>query len=163
MVKYRIFLKIIFVSIAIATLTSCFNKTNNKETDDGIYDTETKYLNLDDAVGMYYFVPSIDDKVYSNYKTFELSNGDSIKLEIRPDSTFIFNHFYFDKMNRIDNYRGKTIDNLLEKAKIFIPFPINTTNLEDFLTSNRDTLFFYRLNMEHYSNYEYRLFLKKVK
>lgn len=154
------FLKIIFTGVAIATLVDCSDTKKIEE--DNIFDSDTKYLSLSEAKGKYYFVPSSNDTDYPNYKTFSLKKGDTIKLEIKSDSSFIFNHFYFDKMTKIDNYKGKISKNIDKKDKIHIVFPKKALfDLQGFLLSKKDTLFFYRLNMKKYSNYEFRLFFKK--
>lgn len=160
-------LKLLFTSIAFATLVNCLNK--KKGEDDTIYDSDTKYLSLSAAVGTYYFIPSAKDNEYPNYKTFNLKKGDTIKLEIKSDSSFLFNHLYYNKefgniqISSIDNYIGKITTNLDYKDKIFIPFPDDSFDVQGFLISEKDTIFFNRLSMEHYNNYEYRIFYKKMK
>ena len=112
---------------------------------------------------------SAKDNEYPNYKTFNLKKGDTIKLEIKSDSSFLFNHLYYNKefgniqISSIDNYIGKITTNLDYKDKIFIPFPDDSFDVQGFLISEKDTIFFNRLSMEHYNNYEYRIFYKKMK
>ena len=153
------FLNLILTGITFTTLVSCFNSSKNNET--YIYETETKYLKLADAVGTYYFKPSINENDYPNYKTFNLKKGDTLKLVIKTDSSFYFNHFYFDKMSKIDDYKGKITKSYDAKDKIQIPFPKGSFGLQGFLLLKKDTLFYHRLSMEHFDDYEYRLMYKK--
>ncbi|MFC6269586.1 hypothetical protein [Frigoriflavimonas asaccharolytica] len=152
-------------SLYIIVILFGFNCCNDKKIkeDINIYDTESKFLTLNNAKGKYYFVPSLSDNQNPNYKTFSLKKGDTLYFEIKSDSTFIYNYFYHDRMRRIDNYKGKIIKNLVDKNKIFIPFPNGSFDVQGFLTTNKDTIFYTRLSMEHYENYEYQLFYKKVK
>ncbi|MDR6371300.1 hypothetical protein J2795_002913 [Chryseobacterium bernardetii] len=156
------FLKLIFVSVSMMTIVDCSNDKKNSEKEN-IYDLKPNRFSLSQSSGKYFFIPSINDNDYPNFKTFGLKKGDSIILEIKADSTFIFNHFYHDKLIRVDNYHGKIVKNLDELDKVFIPFPENSTNLQGFVQSKKDIYFYNHLNIENYSNYEYRLFLKKMK
>lgn len=160
-------LKFIFISVAFATLMNCFNE---KKEDDSIYDSDTKYLDLSKAEGKYYFIPNNNEYV-DEYKLFNLKRGDTIFLEIKSDSSFIFNHFYYNKrygsieLNKIDNYKGnvKKSNNSNNENKIQIPFPNDTFDVQGFLLSKKDTIFYYRLSTEKYSNYAYRIIFKKMK
>ena len=123
------FLKFLLVIFAFATFISCFK--NKKSEDDNIYDSDTKYLSLSKAEGKYFFVPKKYDYI-DEYKIFDLKKGDTIFLEIKKDSTFAFNHFYYNKqyekiqMSSIENYSGKvkTSNDTTDKDKIKIPFLI---------------------------------------
>ena len=102
-------------------------------------------------------------------KLFGLKKGDTIFLDIKKDSSFVFNHFYYNKqygkiqLSSIENYIGKVekSNNSTDKDRIQIPFPNDVFDVQGFLLSKKDTIFYYRLSMENYSNYEYRLLLKK--
>ena len=158
----RIYNILVILFINLLVPLSCTNDKKNIQ-EDNIYNSKTKYLNLSNAKGKYYFVPSMNEEDYPNYITFNIKKGDSIILEIRSDSSFVFNHFYYDRMFRVDNYSGKVKRNLDDRSKIFIPFPNESTNLQGFLTSKNDTLFFNRISMKNFENYEYRLLYKKKK
>lgn len=150
-----------FISITTILFISCFGGNNSDDKD--IYNTYTKYLTLSESVGKYYYLPSVNDEDYPNYETFNLKKGDSILLNINSDSSFIFNHFYYNKMKRIDNYHGIISKDVDEINKIHLTFPNESFDLQGFLLSEEDTIFFHRLSMKHYENYEYRLFYKKLK
>ena len=162
------FLKLLFISVAFRTLMNCFNDKKNE--DDNIYESETKYLNLSNAEGKYFFVPKKYDYI-DEYKLFGLKKGDTVFLDIKKDSSFVFNYFYYNKqygkiqLSRIKNYAGKVKKsyNPTDEDKIQIPFPNDVFDVQGFLLSKKDTIFYYRLSMENYSNYEYKLLFRKLK
>lgn len=164
------FLAFLLVCLSLFTFTDC------SEDKKSIYDTEKKFFNLSEATGKYYYLPSVNDEDYPNYETFDLKKGDSILLNINSDSSFIFNHFYYnknrdintadkiDKINKLDNYKGKLEFSKYEKIKesVGVIFPKNSSyNLQGFLAFENDTVFYYRLSMKGYSNYTYRFNFKK--
>lgn len=88
-------------------MSSCFSDKNEEE---NIIDLPNYNPKLEEIVGKYYFVP-IKDEFYNrdDYKYFNLKKGDTLFLEIKKDSTYSFNKFYFNQGEHIDNLSGKLV------------------------------------------------------
>jgi hypothetical protein len=183
------------LGFALVTLGSCFG---GKGSDNENGDEEDRY-NATDAkvefkkvVGKYMYIPKRIEEhgyIFDDFKTFHLSRGDTLVLEIKPDSTFVFNHlcYNFDKTNlydtnpeirKLDNYHGKVyFENIHPKKDslsphqmlpagindFFLPLPDYAMNLQGFIETKSNLYFYTRLSFEHYSNYEYKLIYKKIK
>lgn len=148
------------VLIVVSFLTSIISLQNCEEKQ-FIGDLPTVKVEFKDAVGKYVFVPIIDVDI-NDFKTFGLKNGDTLKFEIKSDSTFTFNHFYYDRLERIDDYRGKLVKSY-GTNKFEIPFPKQAEfSNQGFLKAKDGLYFFTRLRMDGFENYEYHLFYKKV-
>ena len=160
--RNRKFLKLLSTCTALVILIGCIHdKKNQKE---NIYDLPTVSISLDKAVGKYYHIPSGNDNDYPNYKTYKLEKGDSIILKINTDSTFIFNHFYYDKMVKLDNYRGKVSKDLRDLSNILIRAPKDAIfDGQGFKMSKNDLYFYFQVNMENFDSYDYCIFYKKLK
>lgn len=145
----------------ILLLILCFESCHEKQ-----YLGELPPVKVDfkDAVGNYQYIPLISEAENINdYKTFGLKKGDTLKLEIKSDSTFSFNHFYYDKMRKIENYQGK-IEKDYNLTDFKIPFPKDASfDLQGFVKAKEGLYFYTRLKMKGFDNYEYQLFYKKVK
>lgn len=98
------FLKFLFTGVVITVLVSCFG---DKKEDENIIDLPDYNPKLEEAVGKYYFIP-IKDEFYNrdDYKYLGLKKGDTLFLEIKKDSTFTFNKFYYDREN-INSFYSK--------------------------------------------------------
>ena len=72
------FLKILFTSVAFATLVNCIEKGNKEN----ILDLPDYNPTMNEAIGKYYFVP-IKDEFRDDYKYFGLKNGDTLFLDIK--------------------------------------------------------------------------------
>lgn len=101
------FLNFLFTGIVITLLMSCFG---DKKEEENIISLPDYSPGLEEAVGKYYFVPIKDE--FSNrddYKYFNLKKGDTLFLEIKKDSTYSFNKFYFNQGKHVDNLTGKLV------------------------------------------------------
>ena len=160
--RNRKFLKLLSTCIALVILIGCIHDEKNQK--ENIYDLPTASVSLNKAVGKYYYIPSDSDKDYPNYKTYKLKKGDSIILKINTDSTFIFNHFYYDKMVKLDNYRGKVSTDLRDLSNILIRAPKDAIfDGQGFKMSKNDLYFYFHVNMENFDSYDYCIFYKKLK
>lgn len=85
---------------------NCFS---SKE-EENLLDLPNYAPRLEEVIGKYYFVP-IKNEFYNrdDYKYFNLKKGDTLFLEIKKDSTFTFNKFYFNQGEHIDNLNGRLI------------------------------------------------------
>lgn len=102
------FLKILFTGIIFSVLlSSCFGDKNDEENIINLPDYNPK---LEEIVGKYYFVP-LKDEFYNrdDYKYLNLKKGDTLFLDIKKDSTYSFNKFYFNQAQHVDNLNGKLI------------------------------------------------------
>ncbi|MFC6269587.1 hypothetical protein [Frigoriflavimonas asaccharolytica] len=98
------FLKFIFTSVALIALVHCIGG-NEKE---AIFALPDYGPTLNEAIGKYYFVPK-KDEFYNrdDYKYLNLKKGDTLFLEIKKDSTYFFNKFYFNQGELKNNLSGK--------------------------------------------------------
>lgn len=157
---------LIFIIMLLSIILLIFNNCSEKKKiqEENIYDLEKSNLDLNKIIGKYIFIPTIKEqsgKIFDDYKDFQLEKGDTLVLEIKKDSTFYFNHFYYDSIKKIDNYSGKlNID-----IYISIPFPEEAKFAgQGFIISKKNKIYYYsHLKREHYQNYEYKLFYEKVK
>lgn len=136
------FLNIGFVGVLMILLVSCLSDQNDKE---NILNIQDYNPNLKEAVGKYYFVPIKDEFLKrDDYKYLKLKKGDTLFLEIKKDSTYTFNKFYYNQGNHINNLTGKLIRK--ESAISFSPnLDINdaTIYLIGFKKSKKTGLYFY--------------------
>lgn len=118
---------------------------------------------LKEVVGEYYFIP-IKDEFRDDYKYFNLKKGDTLFLEIKKDSTYFFNSFYYNQGKRIDNLTGKFIVNK-KKISIIPDITINERKLyiTGFKNSKKTGLYFFNAinNPTDSSDYEYYITYKK--
>ncbi|PIF44413.1 hypothetical protein CLU96_1381 [Chryseobacterium sp. 52] len=165
-------LKFLFTYIVITVLISCFN---NKEEENPL-DLPNYNPTLNEAIGKYYFVPIKDE--FSNrddYKYFNLKKGDTSFLEIKKDSTYLFNRFYYNRENNSsfysparqkDNLHGKLV---IEKKSIGLSPNLDVKNatiyLLGFKKSQKSGLYYYYgINSPTDPSYfEYYIMYKKIK
>ncbi|MFD2908532.1 hypothetical protein ACFSX9_07260 [Flavobacterium ardleyense] len=89
-----------------------------KDTQESILDLQDYKPTLAEAVGRFYFVP-IKDEFRDDYKYFGLKNGDTLFLEIKKDSNFTFNKFYYNRANNGVFYdKARLKNNLTGKLEI---------------------------------------------
>lgn len=111
----------LFISL-IFTFISCSEKDNDNN--EYILDLPNYKPTLDEAVGKYYFVP-IEDDFRNDYKYLNLTKGDTLSLEINKDSTYLFNKFYFNQGEYINNIKGKLI---VDNSNIFLSPNLDVKN-----------------------------------
>lgn len=156
------------ISVVVFALCIFLQGCKGGEKKEFLGDLPPVKVEFKDVVGKYTYVPKIyQDKeinyYFDDYQVFQLKKGDTLKLEIKSDSTFYFNHFYYDNVKKIDNYKGK-----LKKEYGFytfsIPYPFDNNFSNQGFIKSKDGLYFYtRLKMKGFENYEYQLFYKKIK
>jgi hypothetical protein len=137
------FLKFLFTGIILNILmSSCFSDKNEEE---NIIDLPNYNPKLEEIVGKYYFIP-IKDKFYNrdDYKYFNLKKGDTLFLEIKKDSTYSFNKFYFNQGEHIDNLSRKLV---VEKKGLGLSPNLDVKNatiyLLGFKKSQKTGLYYY--------------------
>lgn len=156
-----------FISIALVMLVGCFKEEEH---------FSDYYPTLEEAVGRYYFVPEKEEVGRDDYKYFNLKKGDTLFLEIKKDSTYVFNKFYYGrevnhnfygKSGLKNNVTGKVIKNKenggvfprLNVKELFISF-------QGFKKSDKTgaVSYYYTINSPtDASEYEYYIFYKKMK
>ncbi|WP_343664571.1 hypothetical protein [Chryseobacterium mucoviscidosis] len=123
---------------------------------------------LNEAVGIYIYVPHKDETFRrDDYKYLDLRKGDTLKLEIKSDSSFTFNYFYHDKAIKTKRFTGKFIVSPTYKdILIFKNYPDGSQYIggTSGFKKGQDIYFYLRLKSPtDNSEYEYNLYYKKVK
>jgi hypothetical protein len=171
--RYRKFLKILFIGAITNFVASCIG--DNKE-DENILDLPDYNPKFEEVVGKYYFIP-IKDENYNrdDYKYLNLKKGDTLFLEIKEDSTYSFNKFYYDRENNNSfyskarqkkNLSGKLI---VRKNSISLSPNLNVKNatiyLLGFKKSEKTGLYYYYAinSPTDASFFEYYLLYKKMR
>lgn len=151
--------------ILIISLVLTFNGCNKiEEYPDNLPDY---HIPLNEAVGKYIYVLHTD-KTYrrDDYKYLNLRKGDTLKLEIKDDSSFIFNYFYHDKAIKTRNFIGKFTVGPTKDILVFKNYPDGSQYIggTSGFKKGQDTYFYLRLKSPtDNSEYEYNLYYKKVK
>lgn len=126
------------------------------------------YIPLKEAAVEYVYIPyqnteyGIDD-----YRYLNLKQGDTLKLKIKSDSTFVFDYFYHARAIKTENFAGKfttypTHKNIL----IFKNYPDGSQYIggTSGFKKGEKTYFYLRLKSPtDNSEYEYPLYYEKVK
>ena len=123
---------------------------------------------LNEAVGSYIYVPHKDERFRrDDYKYLDLRKEDTLKLEIKSDSSFTFNYFYHDKAIKTKRFTGKFIVSPTYKdILIFKNYPDGSQYIggTSGFKKGQDIYFYLRLKSPtDNSEYEYNLYYKKVK
>ena len=154
-------LKLLFIIVTITTLVNCLGKEENES----ILDLQNYSPNLQEVVGKYYFKP-IKNEFRDDYKYFNLKEGDTLYLEIKKDSSYHFNKFYYNQGKRIDELTGKL---KLQDSKLSIIPNIESNErklyIMGFKNSKETGLYFFNAinSPTDSSDYEYYLIYKKFK
>ncbi|MEC5158882.1 hypothetical protein [Chryseobacterium sp. MP_3.2] len=166
-------LKIIFFVFAINICFLAFklfsfiisSSNNQNEYPDALPDY---YIPLKEAVGRYIYIP-YKNKEYGidDYKYLNLKKGDTLTLEIKADSTFIFNYFYHDKAIKSKNFKDKfTTYPSYKNILILKKYPDSSQyhgGTSGFKKGEK-TYFYLRLKSPNDdSEYEYNLYYEKIK
>ncbi|MDR2204852.1 MAG: hypothetical protein LBE36_01655 [Flavobacteriaceae bacterium] len=161
-------LKFAFISVAtIATLMNCLGKNDEEY----ILDLPNYTPTFDEAIGKYYFVPIQEDNYRDDYKYFKLKKGDTLFLEIKKDSTFFFNIFYFNQGERVDSLTRKlkvgednTIVSIGPPSSSYVEKNA-TIYLSGFKKSHKTGLYYYYgINSPtDATEFEYYIVYKKIK
>jgi hypothetical protein len=150
--------------VIITTLMSCFGDKKEEENIISLPDYKPK---LEEAIGKYYFIP-IKDEFYNrdDYKYFNLKKGDTLFLEIKKDSTYSFNKFYFNQGESVTNLTGKLI---IDKTGVSLSPSSDVKNATIYLLGFKKSK---KLGLHYYyginsptdpTEFEYYITYKKVK
>lgn len=125
-------------------------------------------MSLNEAVGNYIYIPHKDDNYRrDDYKYLDLRKGDTLKLEIRSDSSFTFNYFYHDKAIRTKDFTDKfTVSSGHKDILILKKYPDGSDYIggTSGFKKGEKTYFYLRLKSPNdESEYEYNLYYEKVK
>lgn len=153
-------LRKLFIFFIITSLSSCFEK--NKQMDEYVDDLPNNYpIKINEAIGTYIYIPQKNEYV-DDFKFLKLKKGDTLKLVIKPDSTYSFNAFYYSNGIKSLKYSGKfeNYENLL----VFDKYPDNSNYV--FGTSGfkkgKYIYFYNRLKVDNSDEYNYTLYYKKI-
>lgn len=139
----------------------CLISCSGSEQKEFLPDLPNQKIDFHESIGRYVHIFDESDRDQLAY--FGRNIGDTIVFQIKSDSTFVFNHFYYDKMKKIENYQGK-IEKDYNLTDFKIPFPKDASfDIQGFVKAKEGLYFYTRLRMEGFENYEYQLFYKKVK
>lgn len=118
-----------------------------------------------ESIGKYYFIP-IKDEFRDDYGYLKLKKGDTVFLEIKKDSTYTFNKFFYNQAKLKNSVKGKVI--IDKNGKSIISPQLNLKDariyLWGFKKSKKNKLyFFYGINNPtDPTEYEYFIFFKKM-
>lgn len=139
--------------------------TKNEEYPDDLPDY---YIPLKEAIGEYVYIPhKIPEFGRDDYKYLDLRKGDTLKLEIRSDSSFTFNYFYHDKVIKTKNFTNKFIVSPAHKDILILrkyPDGSDYHGGTSGFKKGEKTYFYLRLRSPNDpTEYEYTLYYRKVK
>lgn len=126
------------------------------------------HISLKEAVGEYIYIPvKIDEYEIDDYKYLNLKRGDTLKLEIRSDSTFTFNYFYHDNAIKTKNFTGKFTTYLGYKDILsFSKYPDGSQYVggtSGFKKGEKTYFYLKLINPNDKSVHDYQLYYEKVK
>ncbi|WP_312922894.1 hypothetical protein [Empedobacter brevis] len=154
-------LRKLFIFFIIIILSSCFEKNKQNE-DEYVDDLPNNYpIEINEAKGTYIYIPQKNEYT-DDFKFLKLKKGDTLKLVIKPDSTYSFNVFYYNNGIKSLKYSGKfeNYENLL----VFDKYPDKSNYV--FGTSGfkkgKDIYFYNRLKVDSSGEYNYTLYYKKI-
>jgi hypothetical protein len=148
--------------ILILTFNNC---SNANEYPDDLSDYK---MPLSEAVGTYIYIPhkSNEDK-RDDFNYLDLKKEDTLKLEVKKDSTFIFNYFYHDKAIKTKNFTGKfTVYPSRKNILIFKKYPDESQYIggTSGFKKGKKIYFYIRLKSpDDNSEYGYALYYQKIK
>lgn len=121
---------------------------------------------LHESIGKYYFLP-VKDEFRDDYKYLKLKKGDTVFLEIKKDSTYTFNKFFYNQAYSENNIGGKVV--IDKNGKIVISPQLVLKNARIYLwgfkkTEKNRLYFYYGINSPtDPTEYEYFILFKKMK
>lgn len=153
---------VLILIIIVSTFIGC---SNIEEYPDELPDY---HISLNEAVGDYIYIPQQNIEYSRNdFKYLNLRKGDTLKLEIKNDSTFIFNYFYHDKAIKTKNFTDKfTVYPTEKNILIFKRYPDGSQYIggTSGFKKGKKVYFYIRLKSpDDNSDYGYTLYYQKMK
>lgn len=160
MARNNSILKNLLINSALLFLICCSGE--KKEYIINLPDYSPKF---NESLGKYYFLP-VKDEFRDDYKYLKLKEGDTLFLEIKKDSTYTFNKFFYNQAELKSNIDGKVIVN--NNGEIVISPQLSVKDARIYLwgfkkSEDNGLYFYYGINSPtDPSEYEYFILFKKM-